>query len=127
MTSDLNLIRTEFAKEKPTFRTGIGRGLIVGLDSILNDPGSRSFALKSIVLMTDGIWNEGVNPKIPAQDCFINNVEVHTVTFSKGANQSLMKEVATITDGLHLHADTDQQLIEHFQTIARQLQVLLIE
>ena len=127
MTSDLNLIRTEFANESPGGRTGIGRGLQTGLDSILNDPNSREFALKSIVLMTDGRWNEGIDPRDVAEDCADENVQVHTITFSQGANQSLMEDVAVEANGIHLHADTDEQLIEVFRTIARQLLVLLIE
>ncbi len=127
LTEDLELIRTKFAEESPGGRTGIGRGMRVGLDSILNDSQSRSFALKSIIVMTDGIWNEGVNPKTVARECAAENVEVHTITFSFGANQSLMSDVADLANGTHLHADTDEQLIEAFQAIARQLQVLLIE
>jgi Ca-activated chloride channel family protein len=127
LTSDLDSIRTAFAEESPGGRTGIGRGMRTGLDSILNDAQSRNFALKSIVVMTDGRWNEGVNPTTVARECADENVEVHTITFSQGANQTLMADVATIANGTHLHADTDEQLIEAFETIARQLQVLLIE
>ena len=127
MTSDLNLIRTEFAKESPGGRTGTGRGLQTGLDSILTDPNSREFALKSIVVMTDGRWNEGIIPTDIAEDCVVENVRVHTITFSQGANKKLMEDVAEIANGVHLHADTDEQLIEVFRTIARQLLVLLIE
>lgn len=127
MTSDLNLIRTEFANESPGGRTGIGRGLQTGLDSILNDPNSRQFALKSIVVMTDGRWNEGIIPTDVAEDCAAENVQVHTITFSRGANKRLMEDVAEIADGIHLHADTNEQLVDVFRTIARQLLVLLIE
>jgi Ca-activated chloride channel family protein len=127
LTSDLNLIRTEFAKEAPNGYTAIGEGLEVGLDSILNDPGARSFALKSIIVMTDGNWNRGIIPTDVAVDCATANAQVHTITFSQGANKKLMKDVAKIGNGTALHADTNQQLIDVFQTIARQLQVVLIE
>jgi uncharacterized protein YegL len=127
LTSNLNLIRDAFAKEVPTFRTAIGKGLQLGLDSIQNDPGARPFALKSIVLMTDGNENEKSKPEKVAVDCEAANVQVHTITFSQGANKKLMQKVASIANGTALHADTDQQLIDVFKTIARQLQVLLIE
>ena len=127
MTADLNSIQTAFDEQSPGGRTGIGRGIRVGLDSILNDPGVRPFALKSIIVMTDGRQNEGVNPRTPAAECAAAGVEVHTITFSSGANQTLMGEVADDTGGIHLHAESNEELIEVFQTIARQLRVLLIK
>ena len=127
LTSDLTLIRTAFAREAPNGFTAIGEGLRVGLDSILNDPQARSFALKSIIVMTDGNHNRGVDPTVVAADCARANVEVNTITFSNGANPVLMQQVARIGNGRHLHANTNQELIDVFQAIARQLQVLLIE
>jgi hypothetical protein len=38
-----------------------------------------------------------------------------------------MADVADIGGGIHLHAEDDDELLEAFQTIAKQLQVLLIE
>lgn len=127
MTSNLNLIREEFDKESPGGFTAIGMGLNTGLESIKKDAGSREFALKSIVLMTDGNHNTGVSPVQIADDCADEGVEVHTVTFSIGANQSLMIEVANRTGGVHHHADDGTELETVFQTIARQLQVMLIQ
>ena len=77
--------------------------------------------------MTDGRQNRGVSPDIVVRDAEAAGVVVHTITFSEGANQALMQEVAEIGRGIHLHADNDEELLEAFQTIARQLQVLLIE
>ena len=127
LTNNTNDIRDAFATEQPDGFTAIGRGLQTGLDSILNDPNARPFALKSIVVMTDGRQNRGVYPPVIARRAADQNVTIHTITFSDGANQELMQEVAEIGSGLHLHADNNQQLVEAFQDIARQLQVLLIE
>ncbi len=127
MTTDLNAIRTAINNESPGGFTGIGRALSMGLDSIQNDPNSRQFSLKSIVLMTDGNQNRGVSPDAIAQDCADAGVVVHTITFSSGANQSLMQEVARISGGTHLHADSNAQLVAAFETIAKQIQVLIIE
>ena len=127
LTSSTDQIRDAFADEHPLVYTAIGRGLKTGLDSIMNDPGARPFALKSIVVMTDGNQNRGVNPVAVARQCARQDVTVHTITFSEGANQTLMQEIATIANGEHLHADTNEQLVDAFREIARQLQVLLIE
>lgn len=127
MTPNLPVIFSSISAEQPQGRTGIGRALDVGLDSVLNDPNSRNFSLKSIVLMTDGNQNEGEPPIGVARRCAAAGVVVHTITFSNGADIDLMEEVATIAKGTHLHAETDEQLVEAFETIARQIQVLLIE
>ena len=127
MTPDLVAISDAINNETPGGFTGIGRALEVGLDSIENDANSREFSLKSVVLMTDGNQNRGVTPDVIAQQAADEGIIVHTITFSEGANQALMQEVADITGGIHLHAETDQQLIEAFETIANQIQVLLIE
>jgi Mg-chelatase subunit ChlD len=127
MTDNLNLIRSAFADESPAGFTAIGRGMRVGLNSILSDAQSRPFALKSLIVMTDGNQNRGVNPRAIARRCAAENVTVHTITFSDGANQALMRQVANVGNGNHLHAVNNGQLVEAFREIARQLQVLLIE
>ena len=91
MTDQLITIRDSIAQQSPSGRTGIGRALEVGIDSILNDPGTRgAFSLKSVVLMTDGNQNEGVNPVQIAQLASDLGITVHTITFSSGANEQLM-------------------------------------
>ena len=127
LTANLNDIRDAFADEGPGGRTAIGQGLETGLDSILNDPNARPFALKSIIVMTDGNQNEGISPELVAPRAQEAGVVVHTITFSEGANEALMAQVADIADGIHLHADSDEELLESFRTIAKQLQVILIE
>ena len=127
LTNNLDQIRDAFAEETPAGFTAIGEGLRTGLDSILRDPNARPFALKSILVMTDGRQNRGVPPDVVARQAARQNVTVHTITFSEGANQGLMEQVATIGSGLHLHAENDTQLVDAFRDIARQLQVLLIE
>ena len=127
LTPNLDLIREAFDRQSPDGFTAIGQGLQSGLDSILNDPGARPFALKSILLMTDGRQNRGISPELVAPLARDANVVIHTITFSPGANQRLMAEVSSITNGIHLHADNDEELLEAFETIAKQLQVVLIE
>jgi uncharacterized protein YegL len=127
LTEDLDAVRDRIGQETPSGRTGIGRAMQMGLNSIQNDPKARRLALKSIVVMTDGRQNEGISPIAVANECRRANVTVHTITFSSGANQTLMQQVADRTGGTHLHATDNAQLVEAFRTIARQLQVLLIE
>jgi len=89
LTPDLQAIRDEFANEAPGGFTAIGQGLESGLDSILNDPAARPFALKSVIVMTDGNQNTGISPDIVARNAEGNDVVIHAITFSEGANQAL--------------------------------------
>lgn len=127
LTKQMPRIVNAIDREAPGGATAIGRGLNVGLDSLLNDPGSRPFALKSVIVMTDGNHNTGVNPTNIATVCAQRGITVHTITFSSGADQNLMRQVANIGGGIHLHADSNQQLRDAFAEIANQLEVMLTE
>lgn len=128
MTDDLQSIRDAILTQTPGGLTGIGQGLEVGIDSIQNDPGVRGvFSLKSIVVMTDGRQNRGVGPEIVAQRAAAQGITVHTITFSSGANQTLMKTVAESTGGIHIHANSNQDLIDAFGVLARTIQVIMTE
>ena len=127
LTEDLPSIQAAMEDVTPGGYTGIGRAMEVGLDSLLNDPTRRRLALRSMVVMTDGRQNRGVSPLVVAEECRRQNVVVHTITFSVGADEALMRDVAETTGGIHIHAVGNEQLVEAFQTIARQLEVILIE
>ena len=128
MTPDTIALREAFATQTPDGFTGIGRALEIGLDSIQNDAGSRGpFTLKSVVLMTDGRQNRGINPIAVSQEARRLGITVHTLTFSEGANQDLMIRVAENTGGIHVHADTNEQLADAFEQIANTIQILTIE
>ena len=127
MTNNMAAIQAGLDSQNVGGRTAIGEGLQVGLNSVRNDPQARGLAEKTIIVMTDGNQNEGVSPAVIARTARDQDVVVHTITFSRGANQSLMRTVAQTTGGIHLHADNNQDLIDAFQEMARQLQVLTIE
>ena len=127
LTPNMLAIREAFAEESPGGFTAIGEGLKTGLKSIEKDNLRREFALKTIILMTDGNHNTGVFPDIIAQDVADANVILHTVTFSAGANQDLMRTCAEIGGGIHLHADDEDELEEQFRAVARTLRVLMTQ
>jgi Ca-activated chloride channel family protein len=128
LTDDFSLIRTQVNGLPASGLTAIGLGLQTGINSLRFDPNTRPFAAKTIILMTDGIHNTGVNPLVTVANAAANNMTVHTITFSSGANQSLMQRVAHATQGgLHFHADDAQDLSQVFREIAKSLAVVLIE
>lgn len=107
--------------------TNIFQGLTFGSDSLVQDAQTRDFASKTIVLMTDGNFNVGGTPVPAANLASRRGHQIHTITFSSGANQQIMRTVANIGDGEHIHADDAGDLNEAFRTIARSLSVLLVE
>lgn len=125
LTSDLNQIASVFARESADGFTAIGEGLRLGDQSVRQDPLARAFAQKTVILMTDGIHNTGVNPEVVVDG--MRNVTVHTVTFGAGANRTLMQRVAAKTGGVSEHADNNLELERVFREIAAQLPVLLTE
>ena len=107
--------------------TNISAGLDRGVEVVLDASTGRPFAFKVIILMTDGQWNAGRSPVAAAQDAANRNIVVHTITFSAGANQADMQQVADITGGKHYHAPTRTELEEAFREIAFSVPVVLIE
>jgi len=127
ITGDLDsVVDTAGTLEAAGF-TNIRQALRFGSDSLIQDPLTRAFADKTIVLMTDGNYNVGGNPTPSAVVAADRGHSIHTVTFSSGANQNIMREVAEIGGGLHLHADDGADLVTAFRDIARALSVTLVE
>ena len=107
--------------------TNLSAGLDEAKDHITSRQHSRTSATKTIILMTDGEWNQGRPPQESARDCLSAGVIVHTVTFLPGSDQRTMKEVAQIAGGRHFHAENEAQLREVFQELARNLPVVLTD
>ena len=127
LTSNYNDIQNEVAQLTPGGFTNIRQGLQQGSDSLQQDAGSRRFAEKTIVLMTDGNFNVGGTPIPSAQLAAGRDHQIHTITFGSGANQTVMQQVAGLGDGIHIHADSGADLTEAFREIARSLSVLLVQ
>lgn len=129
LTQDYNLIRAQmnqFMLNGIGGSTAIGEGLRRGIEAITSRQ-ARPFAVKTIVLMTDGLHNRGVEPIVLAREAARQDITVHTISFSRGADQVRMRQVATATGGKHFHADTAGDLTQIFQEIARTLPVLLTQ
>jgi len=99
--------------------THISAGIDKGVDALFNGTHSRPFALKTMVLMTDGIPNPATPSTVlsSAQAAADQNVKIYTVTFGTAADQNLMQQVADIGDGKHYHASSAQELSDIFREI----------
>ncbi|MEM9940267.1 MAG: VWA domain-containing protein [Planctomycetota bacterium] len=126
--STYNPIRDEIVDIFPNGGTAIGDGMLTGLPSIISDPIARPFAAKTIVVLSDGQSNSGTNP-LDATDSIIasNNVTIHTVTFTLGADKDSMAEVASRGRGRHYHTDEGDELVDIFEEIANNLPTILTE
>lgn len=104
--------------------TAIGEGLREGVRALDT---ARPFAVKTIVLMTDGRHNLGVAPESVVADAIAAGATVHTVTFSPNADIARMRAIAERTNGRSFHADTAADLAAAFREIARTLPVLVTD
>ena len=136
-TSDINAplslnyapIRNEMTRlsSKPVQgRTAISAGIDNGI-IVLTRPEARPFALKSIVLMTDGQHNTGPEPILSARAAAALNIVIDTVTFSDDADFPRMDAVAAATGGKHFHAPDAAALERIFREIAATLPVMITE
>lgn len=127
LTSNLETVRSTVNNLRAAGLTAIGEGLLTGSNSLEQDANARPFASKTIVVMTDGNHNRGASPDVTVNTAVARDQTVHTITFSSGANQTLMRSVADIGGGIHVHADNNNELDEAFREIARTISVVTIQ
>lgn len=128
LTFDYQSIRDLVALISPNGNTAVGKGIEHGQTTVLDPAYTRTFANKTIVVMTDGIHNTGIQPELAAaaaQDD--HNITVHTITFSSGADQDHMILVADEGGGSHWHADDQASLLQVFEDVANNLPTLITE
>lgn len=125
LTHDYASIRNELNTLQTGGGTGIGNGMNQGKRAFDHNA-ARPFASKTMVVMTDGNHNSGVSPTSVATSLMSSHImNIQTVTFSAGANQDAMRQVATIGQGKHYHADSGQELVGAFEEIANNLPTIL--
>jgi Ca-activated chloride channel homolog len=101
-----------------------------GLDKavkVLTDSDVRPYAKRTVILMTDGQWNEGRDPIQAAEDARDKGITVHVITFLPDAASNDMDTVASITGGRYIHANSQEELVAAFEELARTLPVVLTE
>jgi Ca-activated chloride channel homolog len=122
LTTDLSRTEAAMNRLNTTVWNGytyIESGIRTGLGA-LQDPGrARRSAEKVMIVLTDGHQNVG-NALNAARLCTDAEIMVHTITFSDGADQVAMRQVATETGGQHFHASNATQLRKIFRDLAAQ-------
>jgi hypothetical protein len=106
--------------------TNMAAGIDKGVET-LTATGVKPYAQKTIVLMTDGLWNDGRNPIDAAEDARDKGIVIHVVTFLSGAQSADAQAVASTTGGVYIHANNVTELTAAFRKIARTLPVVLTD
>ena len=110
--------------------TAIGWGMTEGVKNFSSTV-TRPFASKTMVVLTDGYENAGPIGAVNAakQITAGNNVTIHTITFGKGANTTLMAEVAKIGNGRFYDVEEGdtETLTAVFQDIVNNLPTILVQ
>lgn len=128
LTSDYDSILQFLSGISPDGMTAIGRGMQEGEDIVMHPTHARPYAAKTLVVMTDGMHNTGIDPVTVGQQIASQTpVTIHSVTFSAGADQQRMQRVADLGGGQHYHADDGVALVDTFRQIANNLPTILTE
>lgn len=107
--------------------TNIRAGLLLAREHLTSSPQRRVTAQKTIVLFSDGLYTDSVDPRSVIPQLKASNITVHTISLSSQADRSLMRELAEQTGGTHVHADSSTDLRRAFRTIAESLPTVLIQ
>jgi hypothetical protein len=105
--------------------TNIHDGIAQGINTLSDSQHSRPWAVKVLIVLTDGRRTAGADPVVAASNAFHQGIAVYAVTFSKEADQALMRQVASAGGGMHYHAATGEELQQLFQAVADRLPTLL--
>lgn len=106
--------------------TAIGDGIASGTSLLTDSSRNRTFAKKTMIVMTDGIQNTGSDPVSQAAVAYQNyGIVVHVITFSNDADQIEGAEIAAAGGGVHYYAASGAALIHVFEELARTLPTML--
>lgn len=105
--------------------TNMSAGLTEAIRVLTDANTVNPLASRIVVLMSDGLWNQGIDPVIVARTAKSHGLIVHTISFLADSNHSTMQQVAEITGGRFYVAANEAELREAFIQIARQLPVVL--
>lgn len=128
LTGSYNTILTALGNYSNSFEAGgtnIGDGLNAGANILGTSAEARPWAIKVIVLLTDGIQNWGPNAASVANTLGNQGIVIFTVSFSAEADTGLMQTVAEKGAGKHFVAVDGPQLTNAFTEIGKSLPVLL--
>ncbi len=102
-------------------KTAVGDGILEAIEAVTDSHHARPWANNALIVMSDGDHNQGSDPVAAAQVAVSLEIPIYTVTFSAGADQTLMQQIEEMTGGSHYHATDALELNQVFREIARRL------
>lgn len=81
----------------------------------------RNYAKKVQVVLTDGNWNAGVNPSIPATYAKNHNIVIYTIGLGNDINELELYNIAWTTGGKYYHAPAGSDLMTIYNSIAQDI------
>jgi uncharacterized protein YegL len=117
LTSDLSVIDRTMRGMEARGRTNIGGGIDAGRQ-ILNAGRDGRFVEKTMIVMTDGRHNIGIDPIPAAGRAEDDGIVIHAITFGSDADVGRMERVAWITGGTYNHAPNGEALKRIYRDIA---------
>ena len=137
LTTDRNAVKAALDTLRPGSGTAMGDGLLVAYN--LLNPSARAASGSRerpamIVLLTDGVSNQGRNPLTVAQQIAGSNVKVQTIGIGLrngsatvrgepvgGVDEATLSAIAQATGGKYYYAEAAGQLQAIYSTLASQL------
>ena len=126
LTENLPLISEKIRQLRLGGYTSISRGMRAGI-SIMDASRNAQFVERTMIVMTDGQHNRGIEPSFVARELSEDGVTIHTITFGTNADRLRMAEVAAIGGGRHFHADSGVQLEKVYREIALTLSTIMTQ
>ncbi len=123
---DLTLSENALAARTASIWNGMTEtdaGIRLGTQVLTDATRSRSHAQKVMIVFTDGHYT-GSDPAVDAAAARSEGIVVHTITYSNGANQTDMQNVAVAGGGQHYHAPDVAALNSVFERLAATVAVL---
>lgn len=126
LTPDLDSIPIATSRLPVAGLTSISAGMQAG-QAVFRSGRPRAFVERTMIVMTDGQHNTGPEPITVVPGLVADGVQIHTITFGRGADVARMRQIAEAGSGQHFSATSGAQLAAIYREIALTLSTVITE
>ncbi len=108
-------LKAGITKLYPLGGTAMGEGILLAVNSLIKN---QTDTPKTIILLSDGASNAGIDPYSAAAAASTNNVVIMSVGYGYDADVFVLRTMASLTGGTYFNAPTGQDLADVFDEIA---------
>ncbi len=123
LTGNYALIRSDINALVASGGTATGDGINAATTELISARHNPS-ALKFQILMSDGLTNSGANSATAAITAANNGIVIYTIGFGAEADVAELNNIATITGGKYYSALDQNALIDVYNLIAQDIQLI---